>query len=370
MYHHLPPGGALNFFHQLVGRVSDGVAYTVFTPQVDGTYNPVTRLVALRREEKRIAEEINSGGFDVVAVHASQITQAPGLIRLVHLPTVYYMQEPRRASFEPGYREALRGKHRGCLLGLPRELAARLYEAELRRSDVAATNAASVLVANSRFTAEKIKAAYDREALVCHLGVDTETFALAETGRSYQVISVGAIDPTKGHDFVIRAIARIATPRPLLAVVGERLLPGYDTELRALALEVGVELTIHQGVPLVHLRELYQVATVTACAAVGEPFGLTPLESASCGTPVVAVDSGGYRETIEEGKTGRLVLADLRSFRAALEEVLAGKFPATPREIRAAVVDRWSWDHAVRRWEEILVSAAKRQRAASTPLVR
>lgn len=370
MYHHLPPGGAMNFFHQLVRRVTDRVAYTVFTPQVDTASNPLKRLLALRREEKRIAAEIDGGQFDVVAVHASQITQAPGLIRLVHVPTVYYLQEPRRASFEPGYRQALRGKHRAGLFGLPREMIVSVYEAELRRADIAATKSASVLVANSRFTAERIRSSYNRQAQVCHLGVDTKLFALAESPRDYRVLSVGAIDPTKGHDFVIRAIAGIATPRPLFEVVGERLLPGYDTELRALALEVGVELTIHHGVPLAHLLELYQAAAVTACAAVGEPFGLTPLESACCGTPIVAVDSGGYKETVEEGKTGRLVPAELHSFQGALEEILAGNFPASPGEIRAAVASRWSWDHTVRRWEEILFSASKAEPVAPMPSVR
>jgi len=37
---------------------------------------------------------------------------------------------------------------------------------------------------------------------------------------------------------------------------------------------------------------------VTVCLTQGEPFGMVPLESMSCGTPVIALDDGGYRETI------------------------------------------------------------------------
>ena len=38
-----------------------------------------------------------------------------------------------------------------------------------------------------------------------------------------------------------------------------------------------------------------------------EPFGLAPLEACACGTPVVAIAEGGVRETIVDGKNGRVV---------------------------------------------------------------
>jgi glycosyltransferase involved in cell wall biosynthesis len=38
-----------------------------------------------------------------------------------------------------------------------------------------------------------------------------------------------------------------------------------------------------------------------------EPFGLAPLEANLCGTYVVAVAEGGVRESIIDGKNGRLI---------------------------------------------------------------
>lgn len=35
------------------------------------------------------------------------------------------------------------------------------------------------------------------------------------------------------------------------------------------------------------------------------------IESMACGVPVIAVDEGGYRETILDGKTGRLIANEL-----------------------------------------------------------
>jgi len=38
--------------------------------------------------------------------------------------------------------------------------------------------------------------------------------------------------------------------------------------------------------------------------ATDEDFGITPVESMACGTPVIAYFGGGYKETVIDGKTG------------------------------------------------------------------
>ena len=55
-----------------------------------------------------------------------------------------------------------------------------------------------------------------------------------------------------------------------------------------------------------------QVWLLTNCSILlytpaGEHFGIVPLEAMYCGTPVLAVNSGGPLETIEHGVTGWLV---------------------------------------------------------------
>ena len=51
---------------------------------------------------------------------------------------------------------------------------------------------------------------------------------------------------------------------------------------------------------------LYNKAKMVVYAPYCEPFGLVPLESMSCGTPVVGVGDGGVKETVINGKTGIL----------------------------------------------------------------
>ena len=56
-----------------------------------------------------------------------------------------------------------------------------------------------------------------------------------------------------------------------------------------------------------YLQYYYAAADVTVVPSYYEPFGLVPLESMACGTPVVASKVGGMQWTIKDGKTGYLV---------------------------------------------------------------
>lgn len=58
------------------------------------------------------------------------------------------------------------------------------------------------------------------------------------------------------------------------------------------------------------LRQLIQEATATIYVPVDEDFGMSPVESMSCGTPVIGVNDGGLKETIIDGKTGILIHSD------------------------------------------------------------
>ena len=54
-----------------------------------------------------------------------------------------------------------------------------------------------------------------------------------------------------------------------------------------------------------------------------ESFGLSVIEAAYCGRPVVAVDEGGVRDTVEDGVTGYRVVSTPAAIAEAVEVVLA-----------------------------------------------
>jgi len=81
--------------------------------------------------------------------------------------------------------------------------------------------------------------------------------------------------------------------------------------------------------------------------ALTEPFGLTLLEAAACGLPLVATDDGGPRDILQRCANGRLVdVSDLAALQDALE--LAAADPRAWRRWRdnglEAVSRSYSWD--------------------------
>lgn len=54
------------------------------------------------------------------------------------------------------------------------------------------------------------------------------------------------------------------------------------------------------------LVKVYSQAKAFLALSRDEDFGITPVEAMACGTPVIAFNGGGYKETVVNGKTGIL----------------------------------------------------------------
>jgi glycosyltransferase involved in cell wall biosynthesis len=239
-------------------------------------------------------------------------------------------------------------------------------ERTLRRRDVLAAASAGRLACNSYYSAKTILRAYARDAEVCYLGVDTETFSM-EAGihkaRPPSAISVGAIERVKGHDVVVQALGLLPLmERPVLNLVYERCDDNYRAEVQSMASALGVDLRLHRGISDAVLATLYQSSTVTILAARLEPFGFVPLESLACGTPVVAVSEAGYRETVDHGVNGFLVGRSSSEIAEAIRRVIRGELRVTPDSLRAAIVCAWDWGISVKQQLEMLISTAEMSR--------
>ena len=96
------------------------------------------------------------------------------------------------------------------------------------------------------------------------------------------------------------------------------------------------------------LTLLYNKAELVVYSPYLEPFGLVPLESMACGTPVVAVKEGGVRETVIHKKTGLLIDRDEELFGEAITKMLSKDYRRYNMGINAvkAVENYWTLDHA------------------------
>lgn len=331
------------------------VAIRRFRPFDEATVAQRARLLwELPRLGRELAGAIDAGGHDVVFCHPSFLVQAPEILPHLRTPALYYAPEPLRALHEPAPDFDRDDSLRSRLV----RAGADPYEARRKALDARHIRAARHVVTHSRFTAAALRDAYGVHAAVVPLGVDATTFTPGDAPREGFVLSVGALHPLKGHQFVIEALATLPAPRPPLTIVGDRGAAG--PALEALARERGVTLEIRRGVPLAEVAALYRSAGVVACGQIREPFGLITLEAMAAGAPVVAVREGGLQETVEHDRTGLLVGRDPRAFGAALASVLidpalAGRLAAAGR----AEAERWTWERTAAGFDALLAAAAQ-----------
>jgi glycosyltransferase involved in cell wall biosynthesis len=402
IYENLPPGGALRASYE-IGRLLSGRGYEIdlyrlSTYAEKGAFDlaPVVRRVhvtayhplfgsldrrlrggrlaprsytlfgPLQRLHRGLAARIDAAGYDAVLVHPDAMTHSPYLLRWLRTtPAVYYCQEPPRHASEIYVREAHRrklGESPGPL-GALRLLDDSLVLDRLVREDQENVRHPALIAVNSIYSRERAWAAYARNALVCYLGIDPAVFAPASSEQplSAEVLSVGAPIAAKNHLMVVQALKRLPSEsRPALRVVLPR--PESSAPLEQAAREAGVKLTIETGIGEADLADRYRRALATVCASRLEPFGFTAVESMACGTTVVAIREGGFRETVVDGETGFLVDPDPAGIAAAIGRLVAD--PDLGRRMGAAghqaAVRDWSWEQTASRMEEILHRAAAR----------
>ena len=137
------------------------------------------------------------------------------------------------------------------------------------------------------------------------------------TPGSY-LLATGKLQPTKGFDRLLAALAEVGSRRPLL-IAGDGPSRGA---LESQAAALGLPTTFLGWVEHDELLGLQRDAhAVVLPSAWHEPLSRVVLETMGLGTPIIAWDSGGTSEMIEHGSHGFLVKApaDLRESLAALE---------------------------------------------------
>jgi glycosyltransferase involved in cell wall biosynthesis len=232
----------------------------------------------------------------------------------------------------------------------------------IRAWDRDGTRKSTLVIANSRYTADYAHRVYGVSAEVNYPGVDIEGFVPGSGERERFVLIVGELIANKGLDWAIRAVATIAEgERPPVVLVCNRTLASERTYVQRVARDSGVMLDVRERLPDTEVKRLYRTARVLLYTPHLEPFGLVALEAMASGTPVVAVREAGPIETVVDGKTGYLRDRDPVALGAAVRKLLGDDalWSEMSRAARDQVVANWTWERSVARLDELLRALAE-----------
>ena len=190
--------------------------------------------------------------------------------------------------------------------------------------------------------------------VVAPMPVSTDLFEPGDARDGQRLLFVGRLNPQKGADHLLHALAEMKTPATL-DIVGD----GPEREdLVRLARELGVASRVswHGRVAQTELPALYRQAAAVVVPSVDEGLGLTAVEALLCETPVVAFDSGGLRDVIQHEKTGLLVTpGDRTSLARTLDDLLSrdGHGAQLGKAGRLYALSAFAPESAARRYAEI-----------------
>ena len=185
------------------------------------------------------------------------------------------------------------------------------------------------------------------------------------------VLFVGRIQPLKGPDVAIRALAALNRPDAQLLIVGGASGVEGDVETaraHALVDELGLHDRVSFVEPQPHhiLSTYYRAADVVLAPSRSESFGLVALEAAACGVPVVASAVGGLLSLIDDGRTGRLIEGrNPVDYACAIAEILDDADLAA--SMSAAAVERarrYTWSFAAARLRRLYSDLTVRELVA------
>ncbi len=164
---------------------------------------------------------------------------------------------------------------------------------------------AQILVANSENTRSRCRKYYGRDAVVINPPIETSNYHY-KPHKDYW-LSVNRLITHKRIEIQMKAFAKL--PEEKLIIVGsyEKGARQFEDYRRYVESLKPKNVKIINWVDQKEMIDLYANCKGFITTARDEDFGMTPIEAMASGKPVIAANEGGYKESVIDGVTGKLI---------------------------------------------------------------
>lgn len=164
----------------------------------------------------------------------------------------------------------------------------------IRDWDISTLDRVDYFIANSKFIQERIQRIYHKESTLIYPPVNIDKFTLYEEKEDFY-LTASRLVPYKKTKLIVEAFNKMPDKKLVVIGSGEE----YDS-IKKIAQD-NIKVLGYQSDEV--LISTMQKAKGFVYAAI-EDFGIIPIEAMACGTPVVALNKGGTKETVINKLTG------------------------------------------------------------------
>ena len=151
----------------------------------------------------------------------------------------------------------------------------------------------------------------NKEIGIIYNGIDVYEFLPKlelKSAEEFRIVCVSRVTPRKGIRFLVQAFDILSKRYSQLRIniVGD----GNERQsLQQLVRSMGIEDKVTFSLNISHdeIAQYYQKSNIFVLPSLNEGMSNTMLEALACGLPIVATDTGGTRELVEDGENGMIV---------------------------------------------------------------
>jgi glycosyltransferase involved in cell wall biosynthesis len=214
-------------------------------------------------------------------------------------------------------------------------------------------SACARIITTSTLTARDLPEAFGADPAritVIEPGTDPAPRAVGSAGPGCAILSIGLLVPRKGHDVLLRALARLTDLEWSLAIAGDATRdPVHADGLRALAAELGLAQRVRflGALPDAALDAEYARADLFALATRYEGYGMAAAEAMARGLPLAITAGAAIADIVPEDAAVVVAVDDHTALSRAMRR------PIFDTGLRAAMAEAsWRAGQALPRWPD------------------